>query len=69
MAYLAALAPYTPQIIGGIGSYKASRSRSTKNPAVPMPDDEEIRRNKRKLSSSRGRASTILTGTEYGLGG
>jgi hypothetical protein len=32
--------------------------------AIPMPDEEEIRRNKRRGQSSRGggRASTILTG-------
>lgn len=32
--------------------------------AIPMPDEEEIRRNKRRGQSARGggRASTILTG-------
>lgn len=32
--------------------------------AIPMPDEEEIRRNKRRGQSTRGggRASTILTG-------
>lgn len=69
MASLAALAPYAPQIIGGIGSYKASRPKSSKAPAVPIPDEEEIRRNKRKSTPGRGRVSTILSGTEYGLGG
>ncbi len=71
MAFLAALAPYTPQILGGIGAYKSSRVKPAKKaPAIPMPDDEEIRRNKRRTApSSRGRASTILTGTDYGLGG
>lgn len=70
MSFLAALAPFAPQIVGGLGSYKASRVKPKKTSAIPMPDDEEIRRNKRRTApSSRGRASTILTGTDYGLGG
>lgn len=71
MAFLAALAPYTPQILGGIGAYKASRVKPKKaSTAIPMPDEEEIRRVKRRTTSaSSGRASTILTGTDYGLGG
>lgn len=39
---------------------------------VPMPDEEEIKRNKRKGQSARGggRASTILTGGDQeALGG
>lgn len=70
MAFLAALAPYAPQIVGGIGAYKASRVKKTKTSAIPMPDDEEIRKSKRRTAQiGRGRASTILTGTDYGLGG
>jgi hypothetical protein len=71
MAFLSALAPMAPQIIGGLGAYKASRVKPQKKaPAIPMPDDEEIQRAKRRSApASRGRASTILTGTDYGLGG
>lgn len=69
MAFLAAAAPYAPQIVGGLGSYKESRVKPKKTPAIPMPDEEELQKAKRRSPGSRGRASTILTGTDYGLGG
>ena len=69
MAYLAASAQYLPQVVGGIGAYKAARDRPKKASPIPMPDVEAIEKLKRKSPGSRGRASTILTGTDYGLGG
>lgn len=69
MALLSAAAPFLPQVVGGIGVYKTSKMRPNKTPAVPMPDEEMIQKSKRKSPGSRGRASTILTGTDYGLGG
>lgn len=70
MALLSAGASYLPQIVGGIGAYKASHLRPKKPPIVPMPDVEALQQqSKRKAPASRGRASTILSGTDYGLGG
>lgn len=69
MAYLSAAAQYLPQIVGGVSAYKASRMQPKKTPVVPMPDEEALRQAKRRSPSSRGRASTILSGTDYGLGG
>lgn len=71
MAMLAAAAPYLPQALGAFGAYKASQARPKQAPAIPMPDEEMIRKSQRRSAGARrgGRASTILTGTEDGLGG
>lgn len=68
MAMLAAGASVLPQVVSGLGSLKAGKSRKPA-PAIPMPDIAELQRSKRKAPASRGRASTILTGTDDGLGG
>ena len=69
MAALAAAAPYIPAALTGIESVKAMRAKPKKQPAIPMPDEEAIRQNKRRTGQRRaGRASTILTETD-GLGG
>jgi len=57
-------------LVGGYGAYRQSRVRPKAAPAIPMPDEEELRRSKRKTVArgSAGRVSTILTETD-GLGG
>lgn len=70
MAALAAGAQFLPEIVSGIGAARVMRDKPKKTPAIPMPDEEMIRQNKRRSGPRRtGRASTILTGTEDGLGG
>jgi hypothetical protein len=56
--------------IAGYGAYRQSKQRPKATPAIPMPDEEELRRSRRKALArqSVGRASTILTETD-GLGG
>lgn len=67
MGALSAGAAFLPQAISALGAMKGGKSRKTA-PAVPMPDEEAIKRS-RKRSTNQGRASTILTGTDDGLGG
>jgi hypothetical protein len=68
MAALAAGASFLPQVVGGLGAMKVAKARKPA-PAIPMPDIEELQRNKRRTAAaSRGRASTVLTSTD-GLGG
>jgi hypothetical protein len=56
--------------VAGYGAYRQAHQRPKPAPAIPLPDEEEIRRARRKTLSQRssGRASTILTETD-GLGG
>lgn len=67
MGALSAGAAFLPQAISALGAMKGGKAKKA-TPAVPMPDEDEIKRS-RKRSPSRGRASTILTGTDDGLGG
>lgn len=68
---MASLAANAPMILSGIGAAKAMRDKPKKTPAIPMPDVEAIQRAKKRTAGQRssGRASTILTGTDDGLGG
>lgn len=49
----------------------AEQTASNNKPEMPMPDDLEIRRARRRQGSSSrtGRASTIMSGGGQGLGG
>lgn len=68
---MGSLAASVPTLLGGIGAAKSLRDKPKMPPAIPMPDEELIRKSQRRATSTRkgGRASTILTGTDDGLGG
>lgn len=62
------MAHLLPLLVGGIGAYRARKGKKLP-PPIPMPDFEELQKQKRrKATPGTGRASTILTETD-GLGG
>lgn len=69
MAFLAAAAPYVSTALTVAQALKKT-PKTPKAPLMPIPDDELVKRDRRRAlaQQQRGRTSTILTETD-GLGG
>lgn len=60
---------YLSTLVSALSSYRASNRTAKVKPPIPMPDEEALRKSKRRVAAlGTGRASTILTETD-GLGG
>lgn len=58
--------------VQALSAWRASRQKPRVPDPIPMPDEEALQKQKKRslaAASGSGRASTILTGTDNGLGG
>jgi hypothetical protein len=64
--------PYGTQMVAQDDAIKASEraaAEAANQPVIPLPDEEELARIRRRKNRGGGRAATVLTSDEERLGG